>query len=55
MTTLITIIIALLAIILALVVLLGAAYAAIVLYHEARWKKIKSKKYEQHNDYEKSK
>ena len=49
MTTLLTIIIALLVIILALVVLLGAMYAAVILYHEARWRKIKSEKYEQHN------
>ena len=49
MTTLLTIIIALLVIILALLVLLGAMYAAIILYHEARWRKIKSERYEQHN------
>ena len=44
MTTLITIILGLLAVILAV-----AMYLAIVLYHEARWRKIKSNKYEQHN------
>lgn len=49
MTTLLTIILGLLAVILALVVLLGAMYAAIILYHEARWRKIKSERYEQHN------
>lgn len=49
MKALILIILALLGIILLLVVLLGAAYAAIIAYHEAQWKKIKSEKYEQHN------
>ena len=49
MTTLLTIIIALLVIILALVVLAAAMYIAIILYHEARWRKIKSERYEQHN------
>lgn len=49
MTTLLTIIIALLVIILALLVLAAAMYIAIVLYHEARWRKIKSERYEQHN------
>ena len=49
MKAFILIILALLGIILVLVVLLGAAYAAIIAYHEARWKKIKSEKYEQHN------
>lgn len=49
MTTLITIILALLAVILALVVLAASMYLAIVIYHEARWRKIKSEKYEQHN------
>lgn len=47
--TLITIILALLAIILALLALAGAMYLAIVIYHEWRWRKIKSEKYEQHN------
>lgn len=49
MTTLITIILGLLAVILALIVLAAAMYIAIILYHEARWRKIKSEKYEQHN------
>lgn len=49
MTTLITIILGLLAVILALLVLAASMYLAIVLYHEARWRKIKSNKYEQHN------
>jgi len=49
MKTLILIILALLGIILLLVVLLGAAYAAIIAYHETQWRKIKSDKYEQHN------
>ena len=49
MTTLLTIIIALLVIILALVVLAAAMYIAIILYHEARWRKIKSERYEQYN------
>ena len=49
MTTLITIILGLLAVILALIVLAGAMYLAIVIYHEWRWRNIKSNKYEQHN------
>lgn len=49
MTTLITIILGLLAVILALLVLAAAMYIAIILYHEARWRKIKSERYEQHN------
>lgn len=49
MTTLITIILGLLAVILALIVLAAAMYIAIILYHEARWRKIKSDRYEQHN------
>lgn len=49
MTTLLTIIIALLVIILALLVLAASMYLAIVIYHEARWRKIKSERYEQHN------
>ena len=49
MTTLLTIIMGLLAVILALVVLAAAMYIAIILYHEAQWRKIKSEKYEQHN------
>ena len=49
MTTLLTIILGLLAVILALIVLAAAMYIAIVLYHEARWRKIKSERYEQHN------
>ncbi len=49
MTTLITIILGLLAVILALLVLAASMYLAIVLYHEARWRNIKSNKYEQHN------
>jgi len=49
MTTLLTIILGLLAVILALLVLAASMYLAIVLYHEARWRKIKSNKYEQHN------
>ena len=49
MTTLLTIILGLLAVILALLVLAAAMHIAIILYHEARWRKIKSNKYEQHN------
>ena len=49
MTTLLTIILGLLAVILALIVLAAAMYIAIILYHEARWRKIKSERYEQHN------
>ena len=49
MTTLLTIIMGLLAVILALVSLAAAMYIAIILYHEARWRNIKSNKYEQHN------
>lgn len=49
MTTLITIILVLLTVILALIVLAAAMYIAIILYHEARWRKIKSERYEQHN------
>lgn len=49
MTTLLTIILGLLAVILALLVLAAAMYIAIVLYHEARWRNIKSERYEQHN------
>lgn len=49
MTTLITIILALLAIILALLALAGAMYLALVIYHEARWRNIKSDNYDQHN------
>lgn len=49
MTTLLTIILVLLAVILALIVLAASMYLAIVLYHEARWRKIKSERYEQHN------
>ena len=49
MTTLLTIILGLLAVILALMVLAAAMYIAIILYHEARWRKIKSERYEQHN------
>ena len=49
MTTLITIILGLLAVILALIVLAASMYLAIILYHEARWRRIKSDRYEQHN------
>lgn len=49
MTTLLTIILVLLAVILALLVLAASMYIAIVLYHEARWRNIKSERYEQHN------
>ena len=49
MTTLLTIILALLATCLALVVLAASMYLAIVLYHEHRWRQSKSDKYEQHN------
>ena len=49
MTTLITIILGLLAVLLALLVLAASMYLAIVIYHEWRWKSIKSNKYEQHN------
>jgi len=49
MTTLLTIILGLLAVILALIVLAAAMYIAIVLYHEWRWRNIKSDNYEQHN------
>ena len=49
MTTLLTIILGLLAVILALLVLAASMYLAIVLYHEARWRQAKSDKYEQHN------
>ena len=49
MTTLITIILGLLAIILALLALAGAMYLAIIIYHEWRWRNIKSDNYEQHN------
>ena len=49
MTTLITIILGLLAVILALLVLAASMYLAIVIYHEWRWRNIKSNKYEQHN------
>ena len=49
MTTLITIILGLLAIILALLALAGAMYLAIVIYHEWRWRNIKSDNYDQHN------
>jgi len=49
MTTLLTIILGLLAVILALLVLAAAMYIAIILYHEARWRQIKSERYEQHN------
>jgi len=47
--TLITIILGLLAVILALLVLAASMYLAIVIYHEWRWRNIKSNKYEQHN------
>lgn len=50
MKTFIAIILGLLAVILALVVLAASLYLAIVLYHEARWRQIKSERYEQHND-----
>ena len=50
MTTLITIILGLLAIILALLALVGAMYLAIVIYHEWRWRNIKSDNYDQHNN-----
>lgn len=49
MTTLLTIIMGLLAVILALIVLAAAMYIAIVIYHEWRWRNIKSDNYEQHN------
>lgn len=49
MKTLLTIILVLLTVILALIVLAASMYLAIVLYHEARWRKIKSERYEQHN------
>lgn len=49
MKTFIAIILGLLAVILALIVLAAAMYIAIILYHEARWRKIKSERYEQHN------
>lgn len=49
MKTLVTIIFILLLIILLLVFLVGAMYAAIVAYHETRWRKIKGESYDQYN------
>lgn len=49
MTTLITIILGLLAVILALLVLAASMYLAIVIYHEWRWRNIKSDHYETYN------
>lgn len=49
MSTVIEIIGIVIAVILLAVILLGAAYAAIVIYNDRKWEKIKSDKYEQHN------
>lgn len=37
------------AVVLVAVIVMGAAYAAIVIYHNQKWEKLKSDKYEQHN------
>ena len=52
MSILVDIIMILAAIVVVLVLLLGAMYVAIIAYHEARWKKIKSENYEQYNQEE---
>ena len=41
------------AILLVAVIVIGAAYTAIVIYHNQRWEKLKSKKYDQYNNNEK--
>lgn len=50
MRTLLSIIIILVAIVALLLVIAGAMYVAIIAVHERRWRKIKSKKYEQFNE-----
>lgn len=53
MNTIIEILGIVIAVLLAAVIILGAAYTAIVIYHNRRFDKIKSEKYEQHNREEK--
>ena len=53
MNTIIEIIGIVVAILLVAVIVLGAAYAAIVIYNNQRWEKLKSKKYDQYNNNEK--
>ena len=53
MNTIIGIIGIIIAILLVAVIVIGAAYAAIVIYHNQKWEKLKSDKYEQHNSDEK--
>ena len=53
MNTMIEIIGIVVAILLVAVIVLGAAYAAIVIYNNQRWEKLKSKKYDQYNNNEK--
>lgn len=53
MNTIIEILGIVIAVLLVAVIILGAAYTAIVIYHNRRFDKIKSEKYEQHNREEK--
>ena len=49
MNTIIEIIGIVIAVLLVAVIVLGAAYAAIVIHHDRRWNKAKSDKYNQYN------
>ena len=53
MNTIIGIVGIIVAVVLVAVIVIGAAYAAIVIYHNKQWEKLKSDKYEQHNSNEK--
>ena len=52
MSTIIEIIGIIVAILLLAVIVVGAMFAAVVIYHNHRWEKLKSDKYEQHNQEE---
>lgn len=49
MSTVIEIIGIVIAVILLAVIVMGALFAAVVIYNDRKWEKIKSDKYEQHN------
>jgi len=53
MNTIIGIVGIIVAVVLVAVIVIGAAYAAIVIYNNQRWEKLKSKKYDQYNNNEK--
>ena len=53
MNTIIEILGIVIAVLLVAVIIVGAAYAAIVIFHDRNWERQKSDKYEQHNREEK--